>query len=99
MSFAFSKNNRQNQKFPQPNKISRKNKQILAIGGFSVLFVLSASATLLLISSSTLSFFSSRNDTSYPTSLPWVESQSQCEEFGRSWRNGQCWDREHSGTF
>ena len=62
------------------------------------MFLISGSATLFFISSSTLSFFSTRSDPSYPTSLPWVESKSRCEEFGRVWHNDRCWDGEHSHT-
>ncbi|MDJ0736293.1 MAG: hypothetical protein QNJ47_19885 [Nostocaceae cyanobacterium] len=50
-------------------------------------------------SSVVFSFVTSRVDTSYPTSLPWVEDKYQCEQFGRTWRNGECWDSEHSHTF
>ncbi|MEA5620919.1 hypothetical protein VB711_24220 [Cronbergia sp. UHCC 0137] len=35
----------------------------------------------------------------YPTSIPWIYKQSECEHTGRNWRNGKCWDNEHSPTF
>jgi len=94
MSFASPKQQKINTSFPKQNK--HKNiRQLLFIAGFTGLLAISGSATIFLISS----FFSIRNDASYPTSLPWVGSKSQCEEFGRTWRNDQCWDDEHSHDF
>ncbi|MGL5083804.1 MAG: hypothetical protein ACRC8A_20165 [Microcoleaceae cyanobacterium] len=34
-----------------------------------------------------------------PTSIPWLKSQSDCQETGRSWQKGQCWDRSHDRLF
>ncbi len=39
------------------------------------------------------------NTGSYPTSLPWIETKSDCEYQGREWRNNKCWDSEHSMLF
>ncbi|BAZ08696.1 hypothetical protein NIES4071_05010 [Calothrix sp. NIES-4071] len=35
----------------------------------------------------------------YPTSLPWISTKSDCEHRGRDWRNGKCWDSEHDMLF
>ncbi len=35
----------------------------------------------------------------YPTSIPWINNPSRCENSGRSWENNKCWDSEHSPTF
>ncbi len=94
MSFAAPNEKKTNTKLPKQSKRSNI-RQTLVIAGFAGLFLISGSVTIFLISS----FFSIRNDASYPTSLPWVESQSQCEQFGRTWRNSQCWDSEHSHNF
>lgn len=39
------------------------------------------------------------NQSTYPTSIPWIKSQIQCEDTGRNWSNNQCWDEEHSASF
>ncbi|MDJ0620065.1 MAG: hypothetical protein QNJ63_25555 [Calothrix sp. MO_192.B10] len=95
MSFAALRKHSKNTKLQQKRKRFSNTRQTLAIAGFAMLFLISGSVTIFLI----LSFFSSRHNASYPTSLPWVESKSQCEEFGRTWRNDQCWDAEHSHNF
>ncbi len=54
-----------------------------------------------------IQFFSSTNSQanaidnpgSYPTSLPWVETKSDCKHQGREWRDNKCWDSEHSMLF
>lgn len=35
----------------------------------------------------------------YPTAIPWLTSRSACENTGRFWQHGQCWDKEHSPDF
>ncbi|MDJ0799285.1 MAG: hypothetical protein QNJ51_21130 [Calothrix sp. MO_167.B12] len=95
MSFASPRKHNQNIKFLPKRKGFSNTNQTLAIAGFAMLFLISGSVTIFFM----LSFFSSRHNASYPTSLPWVESKSQCEEFGRTWRNDQCWDEEHSHDF
>jgi hypothetical protein len=39
------------------------------------------------------------NQSSYPTSIPWIKSKIECEDTGRNWSNNQCWDEEHSASF
>ncbi|BCL37588.1 hypothetical protein [Nostoc sp. MS1] len=36
---------------------------------------------------------------SYPTSVPWINSQEECEYTGRIWNRDQCWDKEHNPWF
>ena len=35
----------------------------------------------------------------FPTSLPWIHSESECKHTNRTWRDGKCWDYEHDMTF
>jgi hypothetical protein len=35
----------------------------------------------------------------FPTSLPWIQTKSDCEYRGRKWDNNKCWDSEHSILF
>lgn len=35
----------------------------------------------------------------HPTSIPWINNQSDCERTNRNWYDGKCWDAEHSPTF
>jgi hypothetical protein len=39
------------------------------------------------------------SDTVYPTSLPWIETKSDCEYRGRKWYDNKCWDKEHNMLF
>lgn len=36
---------------------------------------------------------------SYPTALPWIESEAQCKGGTRVWKNGFCFDADHSPEF
>ncbi|BAY68933.1 hypothetical protein ACN23B_16605 [Anabaena sp. FACHB-709] len=44
-------------------------------------------------------YFSSITKSSYPTSVPWIDSQYECEYTGRTWNENQCWDKEQSPWF
>lgn len=35
----------------------------------------------------------------FPTSIPWINSESQCKHTDRMWHDGKCWDYEHDMTF
>ena len=35
----------------------------------------------------------------FPTSIPWIHSESECKHTNRTWRDGECWDYEHDMTF
>lgn len=35
----------------------------------------------------------------HPTAIPWLESESECQQTGRYWQEGNCWDREHDANF
>ena len=41
----------------------------------------------------------SPSETAAPTSIPWLTNQSECEQTGRIWLHGECWDTEHSPDF
>ncbi|MCC5631416.1 hypothetical protein LC613_27050 [Nostoc sphaeroides CHAB 2801] len=51
------------------------------------------------IFSSALSSLTPTSSSYYPTSIPWIEDKSECEHTGRIWKNGKCWDSEHSPNF
>jgi hypothetical protein len=40
-----------------------------------------------------------QNTEVHPTVLPWLQTQAACEHTSREWRDGECWDREHSPDF
>jgi hypothetical protein len=40
-----------------------------------------------------------KEESFHPTSIPWLNDLSSCEETGRVWKNDQCWDLEHSAMF
>ena len=35
----------------------------------------------------------------FPTSIPWIHSESECKHTNRMWSDNQCWDYEHDMTF
>ena len=35
----------------------------------------------------------------FPTSIPWINGESECKHANRIWRDGECWDYEHDMTF
>jgi hypothetical protein len=40
-----------------------------------------------------------QNAEAHPTVLPWLQTQAACEHTSREWRDGECWDKEHSPDF
>jgi heme/copper-type cytochrome/quinol oxidase subunit 1 len=34
-----------------------------------------------------------------PTSIPWINNQSDCKHTNRTWRDNKCWDYEHNPMF
>jgi hypothetical protein len=36
---------------------------------------------------------------SFPTEIPWIDNQQDCEQFNRNWQDGKCWDHQHSSSF
>jgi hypothetical protein len=69
----------------------------------NILFLIGLLIIILICSFTTFSFgFSSFHLTStlaYPTSIPWISDQSECEYTNRVWRDGKCWDYEQSPNF
>ncbi|AFZ03086.1 hypothetical protein Cal6303_4172 [Calothrix sp. PCC 6303] len=53
----------------------------------------------LIISFLSYTYASTNTDTTYPTSLPWIETKSDCEHRGRKWQDNKCWDKEHNILF
>ncbi|BAZ38309.1 hypothetical protein NIES4101_42460 [Calothrix sp. NIES-4101] len=41
----------------------------------------------------------STTTTIHPTSLPWIETKSDCEHQDKTWHSNKCWDAEHSMMF
>lgn len=35
----------------------------------------------------------------HPTALPWIESEAQCRGVNRTWKDGFCFDSDHSPEF
>lgn len=54
-----------------------------------------------LIASYILSLVSSivSSSVTSPTSIPWIENKSDCQDTNRTWRDNKCWDYEHSSMF
>lgn len=67
---------------------------VFLLGFFTILLTCGFTTSSLVSSSLT-----STSDSSFPTSIPWLHNQSECEHTGRSWRKGECWDSEHNPMF
>ncbi|WP_062295709.1 hypothetical protein [Nostoc piscinale] len=62
--------------------------------------IILSTSSLMMLSSvipSVTSAISSPN--AYPTSIPWINNESECQHTGRSWQDNKCWDNEHSLMF
>lgn len=35
----------------------------------------------------------------HPTGIPWLQAETDCQQAGRTWKEGTCWDTEHSPDF
>ncbi len=70
---------------------------IVLLIGFVIVFLASIYATFPLIFSSINSIFTPISP--YPTSIPWINNQSECRHTNRTWQDGKCWDSEHSPMF
>lgn len=44
-------------------------------------------------------YINSFTKSSYPTSIPWIKNQYECEDTGRTWKRNECWDKEQSPWF
>jgi hypothetical protein len=40
-----------------------------------------------------------QNAEAHPTALPWLETEAACKHTDRVWKDGDCWDKEHSPDF
>ncbi len=43
--------------------------------------------------------FTENDAASNPTSIPWIDNQSDCLHTRRTWKDNKCWDEEHSPDF
>lgn len=79
-------------------KFQQRNfsRNMMFTGFLSMLFTSGCyTGSLLLSSVDVNSIFNSSN----PTSIPWIDNQSRCEQSGRIWRNDKCWDYQHNAMF
>lgn len=63
----------------------------------AILGIISASSYT--IFSFALSSRAAKSKAYYPTSIPWISDQSECENTNRTWSDGKCWDYQHSPDF
>ncbi|MBD2363580.1 hypothetical protein H6G36_20700 [Anabaena minutissima FACHB-250] len=71
---------------------------------FTTIFVYTTCAAALLTASimlgkSLLFPVNPVNKSTYPASIPWINSKVECEDTGRQWLDNKCWDEEHSSSF
>lgn len=82
------------------NKIVKSAGNKVLYTGLSITLLVCSFATFKVIYHLLISSVSSTTNTSFqPTSIPWLEDQSNCQHTGRSWHQNKCWDNEHSPTF
>ncbi|MDB9372829.1 hypothetical protein [Nodularia sphaerocarpa] len=76
--------------FPLRNPVN-----ILFLLGLVIIFLISSFAIFTFVWSSIYSTPISP----HPTSIPWINNQFDCERTYRIWKDGKCWDLEHSPVF
>lgn len=52
-------------------------------------------STLFLIKS----FIPKQSNSTFPTSLPWINDENLCKKANKTWSDDKCWDNEHNPTF
>jgi hypothetical protein len=62
---------------------------------FSLISIHGIISTLFLIKS----LISTKLNLAFPTSIPGIENQNDCEQFNRTWKDNECWDNQHSPSF
>lgn len=85
------KNILQNKKIkvsPTPNKIV-----------FCIIFLIILPVCTFTTFSFIFSLFTYSELSPNPTSIPWIDNQSECLHTHRTWQDNKCWDDEHSSTF
>ncbi|MBU7585198.1 MAG: hypothetical protein KAF91_20300 [Nostoc sp. TH1S01] len=93
-------NNRSQPLHPSKAKATTKLRNPINCGFFVGSFIVLSTSSLMIVSSivpSVTSAISSSN--AHPTSIPWINSASQCKHSGRTWHENRCWDDEHSQMF
>ena len=68
---------------------------ILCLLGLLIIFLISSFAIFTFVWSSIYSI----PTLPYPTSIPGINNQFDCERTYRIWKDGKCWDSEHSPVF
>ena len=51
------------------------------------------------IGSVIISYLTDSLTTIHPTSIPWIQTQAECEKSGRNWQDNKCWDNKHNPSF
>ncbi|MFM2061368.1 MAG: hypothetical protein RLZZ507_1038 [Cyanobacteriota bacterium] len=62
---------------------------------FALMIVTGSISTLFLVKS----LLPTHLNLAFPTSIPGVENQEDCERFDRTWKDNKCWDNQHSLSF
>jgi hypothetical protein len=94
-----------NLKSPKNLRRIKKNQKFLTANnllyaGLAITAIACSYATIRAISPFIMSSVSAAIGSSFqPTSIMWLNSQSECESSGRYWYDNQCWDVEHNPTF
>jgi hypothetical protein len=97
----ISGNSKSSKKLSSAKKIQKVlNTNNLLYTGLSITAIVCTYTTVRAISPFILSSVSAATDNSFqPTSIMWLNNQSECERNGRYWYANQCWDEEHQPTF
>ena len=82
-------------RYPKGGYPLRNPINVLFFLGIVIIFLISSFAIITFVFSS----ISSRTGSPYPTSIPWINNQFDCERTQRIWSDDQCWDLEHSPLF
>jgi hypothetical protein len=97
MKFNLFKVGSQHRQKKSHNSSVVRHSRSIFFGMFLILFTFCSFTTFSVV----LSCFTKllATSSSYPTSIPWIDNQSECEHTGRDWHDTKCWDNQHSSTF
>ncbi|MEA5553607.1 hypothetical protein VB713_21960 [Anabaena cylindrica UHCC 0172] len=68
---------------------------ILFLMALSFIFIVGSISTLFLMKS----LIPKQSNSIFPTSLPWIQNETQCKRANKNWSDDRCWDSEHNPTF
>jgi len=84
---------------PQRLRAKTSTPRRRALTRLAAFAILLAGCTAIGYGSIRFALAASQRDKVHPTAIPWLQTQASCEETGRTWDEGKCWDEVQSPDF